>query len=173
MATQYLTFGPCVPQVSTGASEALEVLGVCEDGGDITIQYEETPIVSDAGGKAPTEIQQMGSLAYIEFALPVVDTAVLDKVIRRSEGSATLGQGGVPGALLGTGVAGVPYLFKLYLPSTLTSPWSFYYCKLESFRGKYGTEYTKPRLRFKAIRWLAGTAATAAAAVLFTRAAPP
>jgi hypothetical protein len=146
----------------------MEVLGVCLDGGSIQIQYEETPVLSDAGGKVPTDIQQMGSLAYIDFELPVKDTAVLDKILRRSEGSATVGQGGAPGALLGTG----SFLFKLYLPSTTGTPWVFQACKLENAGGKYGTEHTKDRLRFKAIRYIAGTATTTSGVALYTRVAP-
>jgi hypothetical protein len=154
--------------VSTGTSEAFEVLGVVLDGGTVTIQYEETGILTDAGGKVPTEIQQMGSLAYIDFELPVKDLAVLDKIRRRSEGSATVGQGGVPGVLLGTG----SHLFKLYLPSTTASPWVFNWCKLETDAGKHGTEHTKDRLRFKAIRYIAGTATTTSGVALYTRVAP-
>ena len=156
MPTQFETFGPCVPQVGTGTSDAMEVLGVCEDGGNIQITYLEQVVKSDAAGDAPADIQQMGSIATIEFTLSIKDTAVLAKVRRRSEAQGvTEGLGGVPGALLGTGA----YLFALYLPSALTAPWTFPFCKLESYGGNYGTRYTGDKIRFKAIRFLPGTGA--------------
>lgn len=168
MATQYYTHGPCVPQVSTGANSAYEVLGVARRGATVGVTYHRKEIKSDAGGDAPVEIQAMGSEASISMELVHIDTAVLDKIRYRSEGHTTVGQGGVPGVLLGTG----SHLFGLTLPSSTGTPWTFAKCLLEQDEGTYGTENSEPRLRFKAIRYIAGSAVTTQNVALYTRAAP-
>lgn len=169
MATQYETFGPCCPQVGTGTNNAMELLGVCENGGTIRIEYMEREIKSDAGGDAPTEIQAMGSVAEIEMDLPVKDLSVLAKCRFRSEGGTVDGTAPAPGLLLGTG----GFTFGLYLPSAIGTPWYFLYCRLAQPSVKVGTEYAKDRLRFKAFRYLAGTGASVANVKLYQRSAPP
>lgn len=170
MAFGYKVFGPCVPQVGTGVANAMEGLGVTTNGGHISLEVADAQIMSDAAGpKVPVEVQQMGALAYIDFDLTSWDEAILTKLLNAAEATATLGQAGVPGTLLGTG----GFLKGLYLPSGLDAPWYFPTCKLMPNSGKYGTEATMRKLRFMALRWLAGTATTAAAQPLYTRAAPP
>lgn len=169
MATSYHVFGPCVPQVGTGTLNAMEVLGVTLDGGNVQLDHKEIPVHSDAGGpQAEVEIQQVGSIALIDFDLTSWDEAILTKLLLATEAASTLGQAGAPGALLGTG----GFLKGLYLPSSVDSPWYFPFAKLMPNSGKFGTEHTRRRLRFKAIRFVPGSVATVAAVPLYTRAAP-
>lgn len=170
MAQQYFTFGPCSLQTSTGASNAFETVGLTVDGGKITLDIKEVPVMSDAGGpQAEAEIQQMGMTALIECSLVAWDDAILDKMMLAGEASATLGQTGAMGALLGTG----GFLKGLYLPSSTDRPWYFPTAKLLPNDGNFGSEHTKRRVRFKAIRFIPGTALTVGTVYLFKRAAPP
>lgn len=168
MATAYHNFGPCIPQVSTGANSAYEVLGVCQNGGRVAIEYLHRPIRSDLGGEAPVEEQQMGVRARVTMEIIAPDKSVLSKVRARSGGTAAgTGEGtpATPGTLMGTSGA----YFSLYLPSSNEDPWRFTSCKLASDEIKEGTESEPARLVFDAIRYVAGSANTVANTTLYTR----
>lgn len=170
MALGYRNFGPCTPQVGTGSSSAMEALGVAERGGRVALDLKDKSLFSDAGGsEVPVELQTMLALAFVDIDLMTWDPAVLDKMIAAAEASATAGVAGAPGALLGTG----GFLKGLYMPSATGRPWYFPSAKLEPLNKQEGTDYAPLKLRFKCIRFVAGTAVTAAAAVLYTNAAPP
>lgn len=169
MAIAYHVFGPNVPTCNTGASNAFENIGVCSAGGSITIETLENEIKSDAGGMAPVEIQFMGAVAIIEFELASYDSAVLNKLIAAAMASGTAGTLGTPGALLGT----LGYLKGLYIPSAADPPWYFPAAKLVSPSGNFGTEYTKRKLKFKAIPFVAGSGITSSGVALYTNSAPP
>lgn len=173
MATGYEVFGPCAPQVGTGNAGAYELLGDCADGGTITPQFFQRQIKRDGSGGAegaPAEIQSLGSMFDIEFDLVNFDDLVLDKLMMKAEGSNTIGQGGVPGVLLGTG----GHLVKLYLPSASARPWQFFHCCLapNGYSGKFGTGYGTKKIRMLAIRYLPGTTMTAAGVAGWSRVAP-
>lgn len=171
MAIAYKNFGPCVVSVGTGAANAQESLGIAEKGGRITLDFKDRPIHDDAGGPdCPVELQTMLSMAFVDVDLQRWDQTILDKLLVAAEaGAGAAGVAGNPGALLGTG----GFLKILYLPSSIGTPWTFQAAKLEPASKTEGTEYSPLRLRFKCIRFLAGSVLTANTVALYTRVAPP
>lgn len=169
MALGYHTFGPCTPNVGTGASNAMEALGLTVGEGRVFITREQKGVMSDAGGDVEAEIQAMGSRARIEMELASWDDAILSKLEAAAEGGATEGLGVQTGALLGTG----GFLKGLYLPSSTDLPWFFLTTKLLDSGHNPGTAWGKRRVVFSAIRFIPGTAITAAGVYLYKRAAPP
>ena len=173
MATKYHNFGACVPQVGTGASGALEVLGATLNGGTIREEFKFRRLHSDLSGpETPAELQGMGVEATINFRLATVDEAVLTKVKLLSSGSTTAGTEGTPGTpgvLMGTSGSA----FKLYLPSANENPWLFTTCVLlPDMRIKEGTESDPYELTFFAWRFIAGSAVAISGTTLYTRVPP-
>ncbi len=170
MAIGYIVNGPFYAQVGTGSVGALETLGVSVESGNIRIEPNKLAVPSDAAGRVPADYQYMGDLATIDFTLTSMDPAVWAKVLKLASASATNGQSGSPGALIGTG----GFSHSLYLPSQGgADPWFFPTVTLTSPQNyPEGSESTKPRLSFQAWRFVPGTATTSAGIVLYTRAAP-
>lgn len=164
-------FGPCTPQVDTGASNAFEPLGVTEDGGTIEEEILEKLQHSDVSGpEAEADVQQMGLRVLIRFKLTNTDEAVLTKIKKLSQGGAAAeGAPGTPGVWLGSG----SFKFKLYLPSALQLPWVFTSCRLAKNGIKESTEFGNYDLTIKAWRYISPTASNVSGTTIYTRAAPP
>lgn len=175
MAKAYHVFGAADIQVGTGGAGALESLGFTEDGGDITITMHERPIMSDPGGtELPAETQHMGEDAIIRLRMPVVDQAILDKVLIKIAGDATSpapGEQATAGRLHGT--SGDAVRLALVPPSgSSEAPWNFPFTKLRSHRRKEGTPATYVELEFYAWVFLLGTDVSRKDKVLYTRVVP-
>lgn len=169
MALAYFTAGPGYLQTNTGASSAYETLGMSQDGIRIGIERLHSPIKSDAAGESPADFQFMGSQARITAELTAWDKAVLAKLQAKADASATDGQAGAIGAILGVG----GFDFSLYLPSSTADPWVFAACKLEGAQEvNVGTKQSILRITFMAFRKVGPTSTNVSGTALYTRVAP-
>jgi hypothetical protein len=162
MATAFHVNGPAVLKTGTGASAALELLGVCEDKVRISINPILGEVRADSAGEGGTaDVQHFNSTASIRARLSTYDETVLAK-IRKLAGSAD-GKVPTPGTLMAT--AGFTY--RLVIPSD-DLPWRFYTCILRnSIPVELGTKYTTWDLEFFAWAFTPGTAVTSAAGDLY------
>lgn len=145
MATTYHVPGPVQISTGTGSAGALQLLGLTEDGVDLSIDTAMEPLMSDvAGVSKPADLQDMGDDATIRVPLVTYDSTVLE-VLRKRGGSAS-GVSGARGALMGTG--GIA--FRLLLNSA-DEPWNFFTAILRNAQEvKLGTKYSVWRLTFYA-----------------------
>lgn len=164
--TTYHVHGPACVMVGTGSSDALEYLGMTEDGVEVDIQVMTKDKRSDASGEAPATRIARGSVASLRFRLASWQESVWAKVLRRSVAGATAGAAGAIGSIMdqAPGSAnGKPWSFGIALPGTFDDPWFFPACLLDNGQNvKLSSEDTRNALQFKAIKPVNGDALTAA-----------
>lgn len=169
----FTIFGDALIYVGTGSAGALELLGYTEQGVDLDITENKDEIMTDLmGSKTPQDFQDMGMIARAVMPLIALDTAVLDKVIGRSDRTA-FGQVGSPGLPLAT--AG--YAFTMAIQSGISSllysrPWYFYTCLTRSDGTRLATKANPFRLEVVAWPYQSFTATSGKNAPLFARALP-
>jgi hypothetical protein len=169
MASAYHVHGPCYIQTYTGSSNAYETVGMTRDGARISIEPIRLPIKSDAAGDGEADFQVMGDRARISLELVAWDKAILTKLVQKASGTATEGQSGEMGTILGVG----GFMHKLYLPSSTDDPWVFNYVTMNNpHELNVGSEHGKKRLVFTAIRLVGPTATGMGTVSLYSRTAP-
>jgi hypothetical protein len=75
--------GPAFWCVGTGASNALQLLGVCEGETRITFAMEEEDIKTDISGGVPFDVANMGEQARITGDIVRYDESVLNALASR------------------------------------------------------------------------------------------
>ena len=162
----YTINGAALVYTGTGASNALEVLGYTEDGVDIEIIENVTPIMTDLfGPETPQDFQMMGMVARITCPLIAIDRTVLAKVMGKTDRT-TVGEIGTPGIVAGVG----SYAFKVGIAAPADSPWTFPACIVRpGWRSKLGTRARPFIGEFFAWPYASYTATTAKDTVLWNR----
>lgn len=163
----YRVHGPAVITVGTATNNAIEDLGVAENGCNIQITQHLRPIYSDVGGpETPVDVQDMGQTGKISVDLTAWNEEVLQKLYLRAGGAngqaATFGDVTPRGRFIGTDGK----LFCLTLIPQLQTAntywedgWHFYYCHLDAPPAaiRVGTVITAHRLLFSAIPHIRGS----------------
>jgi hypothetical protein len=101
MAESIHVSGKATIWVDTGASHALEDLGITQDGVELTFQAYALDVPTDEDGGTdgpPTDVQWLGETAQIRLQLTKWDAAIGDKVAARIRGF-NPGAQGTPGTL--------------------------------------------------------------------------
>lgn len=163
----YRVYGGLSVQVGTSTNNALETLGVTQEGGTIQITRHRRPIYSDVGGpETPVDIQDMGETAMINFSLIAFNEDVLRRLAVKAragiEKSNSYGNITPRGRCIGTDGG----TFRLFLPPTLTATnvvseesWYFGTCDvINADEVKVGTVVTSVRMQIYAFPYIAGTA---------------
>lgn len=164
MALAYHVNGPALFKTNTGANNARETLGICEDQLSIEFRQIRVPVPSDvAGPGAAAEVQMINAEAMVSGRLTVWDETVFTKLKKKALGTNTEGALGTPGTLM----AGGSYTFKLIVASA-DVVYRFYNAYLDDSIGvKLGTKYSVFDVRFKAFVYVPPTNTTAAGIVLY------
>jgi hypothetical protein len=161
--------GEALFRSGTGASSALESLGVTVDGADIEIRDHTEPVFTDtAGPDMPFDEQQFGETAIIKGQMIFYDDVVLAKHRGRPANVLAAAEGtiGNMGALWG---AGGLYFRLLVLSPTDSVPWNFLTARLlDAAPSKHGTRRTLWDLTWFAIPFK-GAAGLTAGTVLYNR----
>ena len=162
----YTINGAALVYTGTGASNALELLGFTEDGVDIEIIENVTPIMTDLfGPETPQDFQKMGMVARITAPLIAVDRTVLSKIEGKGDRTA-VGEISTPGIVAGVG----SYAFKVGIAAPADTPWTFASCIVRpGFRTKLGTRARPFVAEFFAWPFATYTVTTGKDAVLWTR----
>lgn len=163
----YRVYGGLSVQVGTSTNNALETLGVTQEGGTINITRHRRPVYSDVGGpETPVDIQDMGETAMIRFSLIAYNEDVLRRLAMKSktgiEKVDAYGNITPRGRCIGTDGG----TFRLFLPPSLTATnvvseesWYFGTCDLTNAEEvKIGTVVTTVRMEFYAFPYIAGDA---------------
>lgn len=164
MARAYHVDGPVLIKTGTGASAALEELGISEDGPDVSFNVFADAVFSDAAGpRVPVDLQRMGEDATVRVRLVDYDLVVWKKLVALAMGNVTVGTGGSPGGLIATGGSA----YRLVLTS-LDDPLRFTTATLRNPQAlKMGTVIKKPVLEFYCWRFVPAGTNTANAIKLF------
>ena len=166
MAMTYnATVGGALVRTGTGGAAALESLGIPKDGVKIEITKHDKRVMTDVSGPdMPAELQEMGMSAKIRCTLIAVDLAVALKI---KKGASETTEGTTPAIGSFLGGLGQPYAFRLLIDSTTDTPYNFLTAKLVSWQEKKSSQHNEYDVEFFAWAYLAPTATTAAAAVLY------
>lgn len=185
MSGSYHIDGECQIKVGTGASAALEVLGVSVDGVDIELQdHTERIDIDTLGGPAgpPGDEQAFPQTGLVHAQLIWWDQAVLRRVRSRVGGSSaaiaagTVADGAQPAS--GTLHRGGGLYFRLLLTSN-DEPWNFLLARvLNNQAHRSGTRARPWDLNFYCVPFMNtaigntyydGNSASASSAILFNR----
>ena len=160
MALAFQIPGPCLIQVDTGSSNALEDLGYTADGAQVSSQRlkHETPVDSLGGqGGIPGEIQMLGYIDTITLDLTKYDSAVFEKLIAFAYG-ATAGAQTTSVSSVEQSNIGVPLSsnsFRLLLKPSLRGTVQTNHVRnykialIESYDAVTGTKAKRQRMQFK------------------------
>lgn len=179
-----LVNGTGLIKVGTGASNALEDLGVPMDGATVEITEFENPVYNDVGGpETPVDYQYMGQLATIRVTIIDIVDSVQRKIRNRpftnpaaSAVTPTDGESLPRGLMYGLGARA----FKLSIASEWEDPWYFPTVKVarQPISFKLGTVVTAWQYTFQAWPYIAptvtGLASTASGSlpILYARVIP-
>lgn len=143
----------------TGQVDALQVVGITENGPQIEIDFLEEPVIADnAGPQLPADYQQMGKMARISFALPIYDLAVLTTWFLSNQSGSAEGRILAVGTLIFANNKG----FRVVLSSPIEGqPWRFFWCKVNSCKIRPGTKYNIYDVSLTAIPYIGAATASA------------
>jgi hypothetical protein len=142
MATAVHVNGAAVIQVAAAGEasvDALNTVGITENGPQISIDFHKEGVMADNGGpNIPVEWQRMGKTAKITFALPIYDIAVVTTWFLGNQAGATEGSLPQLGSLMLASGGG----FRLTISSPIDAvPWRFFNCSIDSISLRPGTKY--------------------------------
>lgn len=162
----YSITGVALCYTGTGGAGALELLGYTEDGVDIDVTENVSPIMTDLfGPETPQDFQSMGMVARITMPLIAFDRTVLNKVTGKGDRT-TVGLTNTPGLVMG--VAG--HAFRLGIACPADTPWSFTKAIVRpGFRTRLGTKARPFVMEFFAWPFVTYTATTGKDQSLWTR----
>jgi hypothetical protein len=122
MAVTVNVAGIATIQVDTGSSNALETLGLTENGAEVTFEgyYGDVPCDDNGGNEGPpADVQYFGETAEIRLTLSKFDPTILAKVNALLYG----GTAGTPG-IVGTLMFAQNFTYRLLINSP-TAPLNF------------------------------------------------
>lgn len=176
MATQFEVNGTATIQTGTGATGALQDLGVTFDGCTVAIEIIRAPIYTDAfGGPEGTvaDHQYLGEFAHVRAELIFWDNAVFDK-IWGAQFDITAGTGTGPGTTIEIGSilgqlsgSNRGYHRLVILSPIATRPYDWARAFLATSPRKVGTRVTRIQCE-----WYCWQQASAAGTIWFDRAVP-
>lgn len=167
MALSYHVDGPVLVKTGTGVANALESLGISEDGVNIEINEDIVPLKTDAAGSGnvPAELQRMNADANISMVLMAYDSALLARIRRGVLAAGAIADGTMlsPGLLIGTN----SNCYRIVL-SSADEPWRFYTAVLRGAqRVKVGTKAKGWALNFYAWPFVPAATTTVSGILLY------
>lgn len=148
MARQYFCNGETLVYVKGMAGTAIaswQELGLSDKQIVITINTNQDPIMVNAHGTTPAEMQAMGRIATLNISLVHFDTAILDLCLAMANGVTTASPSGGIQPHAGVRLGGNAALYgngNKYISVSFTSPdggipWTFYNCFIAAGGAQY------------------------------------